>query len=403
MRTIFIGTYVDSTLIENINGKSDNSSQISVAAIKYSKLIAEGLDYNSSSNINLFLAPLGMFPSCKLIFFYHQKQSNNYFIPFINIFLLKQASIAIYCLFFLTIWYLKNIKHQKYVFLGFLYLPFLIASYPFKVLPNIKFVSFIPDLPEFSFTYTNTKSVAKKILIPIYIWWTTVMSSCIDHFVFITKHMTRFFPNKPYFIIEGFTDFNLLVSLKEENYVSNKKAIMYAGALFDKFGVNTLVDAFMGIPGEFELWLFGYGDLIETIIYKSKIDPRIKFFGNISNHEVFEFEKKSRLLVNPRPLNHEFTKYSFPSKLLEYMSSGTPVLTTKLECIPSDYFDKLYFFKDDSLLEIRKSLIEKLLLSDHELNNMGDSAKSFILNEKNNYKLIADLITNLNSFYLNNA
>ena len=48
-------------------------------------------------------------------------------------------------------------------------------------------------------------------------------------------------------------------------------------------------------------------------------------------------ELKATLLVNPRPTTEEFTIYSFPSKNMEYMASGTPLLTTKLPGMPEEY------------------------------------------------------------------
>jgi hypothetical protein len=151
--------------------------------------------------------------------------------------------------------------------------------------------------------------------------------------------------------------------------IENKNAIMYAGALFEKFGIKTLLDAFSEISNNYELWLFGFGDLTDYITEQSKKDNRIKFFGNLPNDIVLDYEKKARLLINPRPLNHEFTKNSFPSKILEYMTSGTPVLTTKLPGIPDDYSDKLFFFDDDTKFSIKNGIINYMNKSDCELYN----------------------------------
>ena len=47
---------------------------------------------------------------------------------------------------------------------------------------------------------------------------------------------------------------------------------------------------------------------------------------------------RDRILVNFRSPNEELTKYSFPSKILEYISSGSLVLSTRLLGIPDEYF-----------------------------------------------------------------
>ena len=78
-----------------------------------------------------------------------------------------------------------------------------------------------------------------------------------------------------------------------------------------------------------------YGFLVMVISKKqlydyTQQDKRIHFGGVIPLSEVIEKEIQATILINPRPVDQEFTKYSFPSKIMEYMSSGTPVLTTKL-------------------------------------------------------------------------
>jgi glycosyltransferase involved in cell wall biosynthesis len=393
MKTLFIGVHADYDIVELINSKSVDSAQVSISAIKYSKAIADGLDFSVPNHTNLFLIPMGMYPKCSLFFFKEKKNSNNYYIPFVNLYLIKQLSIFIYTLFFVLIWNFKYFNSKRVVFLGFLYLPFLLALFPFRFLTNVKLVSFVPDLPNFIFSYTKTNFFSVKFINNIYIILTNEISKIINYFVFVTDHMKNFFPLRPYSVIEGLINFNSFDVKRNENFSFNKrKAIMYAGALYEKFGINVLVDAFMDIPGDYELWLFGYGDYVEIIKEKARIDKRIIFFGNVSNDIIIDFELKARLLVNPRPLNHEFNKVTFPSKILEYMTSGTPVLTTKLDGIPNDYEDKLYFFKDDSFASIKNGIIEHINLPDEKLYLFGRQAMSFSLLNKNNFKQISELL-----------
>lgn len=69
-----------------------------------------------------------------------------------------------------------------------------------------------------------------------------------------------------------------------------------------------------------------------------KIDNRNKYFRVVPNQAVAEEELKATLLVNLRPSNEEFTKYSFPSKNMEYMVLGTPTLTTRTKEMGSNLY-----------------------------------------------------------------
>ena len=88
------------------------------------------------------------------------------------------------------------------------------------------------------------------------------------------------------------------------------------------------------------------------------------------------------LLVNPRPTDGSFTRYSFPSKNLEYMASGTPLLTTKLPGMPAEYAAYVYFFKDESVEGMSATLKELLSKPAEELHQKGMTAKKYILDNK---------------------
>ena len=64
-------------------------------------------------------------------------------------------------------------------------------------------------------------------------------------------------------------------------------------------------------------------DLIESLLKKLQKDKRIIYWGVVEQKHVFEMQQQATLLVNPRKGHEEYTKYSFPSKTMEYMASGT--------------------------------------------------------------------------------
>ena len=115
----------------------------------------------------------------------------------------------------------------------------------------------------------------------------------------------------------------------------------------------------------------------------SQENPKVEFFGFLTRKEVFERLKSARLLVILRNADDEYTWYSFPSKLFEYMASGTPVFTTYLQGIPEEYYSYLYSTKEVKIERIAQEIMEVLNKSDQELYEMGQRAKKFILEQKN--------------------
>ena len=113
-------------------------------------------------------------------------------------------------------------------------------------------------------------------------------------------------------------------------------------------------------------------------------DRRIIYYGVVNNTIVVDRLEEATILINPRPTSEDFTKFSFPSKNMEYMVSGTPVLTTKLPGMPSEYNKYVYLIEDESVAGILKELKVLFDKSGDELRKFGIRAQSFVLKNKSN-------------------
>ncbi len=203
-------------------------------------------------------------------------------------------------------------------------------------------------------------------------------------YIFLTEQMNDLLnkKNRPYVVIEGIADGILDSATTKEK--SEKKTCIMAGLLEDEFGVGLLIDSFKKADVQnSELLFYGKGKSVERILQENKSDERIKYAGELTNTEMVEKEKEATLLINPRPPEGEWTAYSFPSKNIEYISSGTPLVAFKLAGIPDEY-DK-YFYKipiNDSnvFAETLRNLLNK---SNEELNEFGTRAKKWVLENKN--------------------
>lgn len=134
---------------------------------------------------------------------------------------------------------------------------------------------------------------------------------------------------------------------------------------------------------ELRLVIYGDGPYAEELKLASIEDSRIEYRGLASNEVVLEEEINATLLVNPRPTNQDFTKYSFPSKNLEYMLSGTPVLTTNLPGMPKEYKDYVFLFEEETVEGFAKSITEIMNMPRQALLKKGKLAQDFVIREKN--------------------
>ena len=131
-----------------------------------------------------------------------------------------------------------------------------------------------------------------------------------------------------------------------------------------------------------QLWLFGSGDYEEDIKAAAAKDSRIKFFGRVDRETIMKKEQEASLLLNLRNPEDDYTKYSFPSKMIEYMISGTPMLTTRLPGIPDEYNNYLYTVDYD--FNRMAQMIDAILRDTPEnRQSLGKKAQDFVMQHKN--------------------
>lgn len=234
------------------------------------------------------------------------------------------------------------------------YLPFLKAVS--KLDKEFKITLIVTDLPEF-YDLGRTGFV-KKILRK---WNNKRIYEClkrVDNFVLLTEQMKEPLKigDKPYTVVEGMVSEKgkKIIKQKTENFI-----VAYAGTLNYQFGIKNLINAFqiLNYP-DIELHLFGSGDAVEYIKKTSAEFKNIIYHGYVSKQELDKFYEKIDLLVNPRMNDGEYTKYSFPSKTMEYLASGIPVVAYKLDGIPDEYDDFLNYVPDNTAEALAKMIYD---------------------------------------------
>lgn len=190
---------------------------------------------------------------------------------------------------------------------------------------------------------------------------------------------------KPYTIIEGMYDSSKenLAWHNKEALSDNRFKIVYAGSLHYQYGVMNLVKAVQQLPySDIELNIYGSGEAEDEIMTIAEKDSRIVCGGLIPRNQLLECERQASLLVNPRPVEDEYVKYSFPSKNMEYMASGTPVLLTNIPSLPSSYKEYVILVETNEIF-LLSNRIEDVYKNQEKYVELGLRAKKFINDEKN--------------------
>ena len=144
-----------------------------------------------------------------------------------------------------------------------------------------------------------------------------------------------------------------------------------------------------------QLHIYGDGNYREQLEKICEKYSQIVYCGVCPKKVIEEKEREATLLVNPRTSDGEYTKYSFPSKTMEYMLSGTPVVMTRLPGLPQEYYKYLFLFEEETVDGYAQTLKVLLEMDPSELQRRGMAAQRFVLDNKNKEiqakKIVSDL------------
>lgn len=371
MRCIYIASVFDD---ECLNNRFDGKSVLPYAASKYNTLLFEGIVKNGVETDVLSVVPINRSVYKKLIFKGYKVKKKDVSIRFlsqINLPFLKNI-FNILGGFFRTIFKPRN----SVLLCDVLVVSASIGAFFAAKIRRFKKVGIVTDLPKFQ-PIANSSFLLKM---------NERLVEGLDAYVFLTKQMNDEVnkKNKPYLVVEGHANEEMKDRLHAP-FTNQEKKIIYAGAIEKIYGIEMLCNAFLNIalPGEY-LHIYGNGDYVEELKVIAEKNENIIYHGNRPNDEIVEVELDSTLLVNPRPTDGEYTKFSFPSKTLEYMVSGTPVLSSRLAGIPKEYENYIFYFDENTADNLGKHMRSILDLSPEELHEKGLKAKQFVIQEKNN-------------------
>lgn len=387
MKIIFIGGFFPDDQIDMIYESS--SGPIQNAAHVFQSNLLKGFDAVFSEGATVLNLPfIGSYP-LRFNKIYYPKSSSVFLkntkvngVGFLNLTFIKY-----YARFLSTLIALLGVKktNNECFFIYSMHLPFVAAAVISKKIKfnKSKICLIVPDLPEYmsgnrGFFYNLFKKVESGIL--------SFFLKGIDDYILLTGEMAKKLKlqDEQYIVVEGIADnVELYLDLNRDN----KRVVFYSGTLAKRYGVCDLVDAFSALDDEnLELWICGDGDSKNYISNMQKSDVRIKYLGQLPRDQVVKLQQKATVLVNPRGPQGEYTKYSFPSKVMEYMSSGRPVVMHRLPGIPAEYFDYCYTPATSSVLSLNECLNSVLKISDEELTATGIAAKDFVINNKSYIK-----------------
>lgn len=245
----------------------------------------------------------------------------------------------------------------------------LILIYPLFILCKIIGINLIQEKSEYPFVLRK-KGLLGRLYAKFYIETTYRL---FDGLIIMTNPLYDYFKSKvkkncKLIIIPMTVDVTRFNNISTENVLGDY--IGYCGDVGgNKDGVKNLIYAFSLIESRFpklKLLLIGgtknINELDQLKTYAIELNTKnICFYGQVDRNRMPSLLVNSKLLVLARPSSLQSTG-GFPTKLGEYLSTGNPVLVTKVGDIPLYLKDKenAFLVEPDNNIEFANKIIDIL-------------------------------------------
>jgi len=174
----------------------------------------------------------------------------------------------------------------------------------------------------------------------------------------------------------------LKFSLDASPQTTGEPLVLYTGSLAPWSGVSYLVSAFRQVKNtDAHLWICGKGTNPEVEQAMAE-DDRIKHLGFVSDAELSAISQRAAAFVNPRISRLTRNRHNFPSKVLEYLSYGKPVISTWTEGLAPEYRSVLTVLEEETDLHLAQTIEDVLSWPFSQRNTLAAEIKTFLETQK---------------------
>lgn len=203
-------------------------------------------------------------------------------------------------------------------------------------------------------------------------------SKDLDGYIGLTKELVDLFnsENRPSMVIEG------LVENKLPEPIENKYGdyLFFGGALMRRYGIYDLISAFKKIDNsDLKLLICGHHADEEGLKKAMNGDKRIVYLKRLPVKKVLQLEMNAIGSINPRPFSEDLDRYSIPSKTIEYLSSGRPVISVKNSKLQKKFMEEIIWSKSSNEDELATAINRLLSLNKKEQQDLGKRAQEKVL------------------------
>lgn len=159
--------------------------------------------------------------------------------------------------------------------------------------------------------------------------------------------------------------------------------LVYAGQLSVLNGVTLLLEALKHISNpKLKVTILGGGEFASQVEEAAQHDSRIQFLGLRPHDEVLKIYEQADLLVNLRRTDYQTHRYVFPSKVVECLATGRPLLSTCTGHVESEFQDLVFPLRHEEPEALARAIEELTEMPREQREAVGVRARNYVLENK---------------------
>jgi glycosyltransferase involved in cell wall biosynthesis len=299
-------------------------------------------------------------------------------LPILNVTPLKQILLGFSVLLRLLSWGWKHRGSARVVYTFNLTVPPAIFTLLGARLIAAKAVASVNDINVPGETVPSTLAwrldfYLHKCLLPRFDALVVVSSAIIEDFAPTMRHVR----------VEGGIIPEIVAPVPPDLKPVQTFDVVFAGGLEAVNGVEPMLDAISRIEGDGYRFIFaGSGPLEDAVRRAAVEDPRIIYRGFLNLSELLPIYAQADVLINMRLTAKMRSRYFFPSKLMEFLASGTPVISTCTGHVEQEFGDLLFLLKDETPDGLADAIRQVEAMGRKYRLRIGRKAREYMLQRK---------------------
>lgn len=159
--------------------------------------------------------------------------------------------------------------------------------------------------------------------------------------------------------------------------------VVFAGQLSVLNGVTMLIESLRHIDmPNLRVSIVGGGEYADAVRKAVGKDVRLAYLGLVPHPDVIELYESADLLVNLRRTDYQTHRYVFPSKVVECLATGRPLLTTCTGHVEEEFGDFIFKLEEETPEALAAAIVRIAQMEPEARSAVGKRAQDYVRDHK---------------------